>query len=115
MSKKNDVQLIWEAYADTHTINNEDQSEMSLDKLVHKGEEHFNKYRGKANHDEILKEIEQTFLQFFNNNYNRYSNAEQIVRYIEDEGFKEDLMNQLGIDDDREHDMLDQLTSRYEF
>ena len=103
MSKDKDTQLIWENY---QTRLNEAE-EFSMDKLVYMGEEQFNKMRGKADHDDIIRDIEKTYIEFFTHNMRQYSNADQLVTYIEDGGFKDDLMSQLGLDGERENDVYD--------
>ena len=45
----------------------------------------------------------------------QYSNADQLVNYIEDGGFRDDLMSQLGLEDELDLDyMWDQALSRHE-
>lgn len=111
MSKNKDTQLIWESYQ----TNLNEAEEFSMDKLVYMGEEQFNKMRGKADHDEIIRDIEKTYLEFFNHNMRQYSNADQLVNYIEDGGFRDDLMSQLGLEDELDiDDMWDQALSRHE-
>lgn len=110
MGAGKDIKLIWESYQ--NTLN--EAEEFSMDKLVYMGEEQFNKMRGKANHDEIIQDIEKTYLEFFNHNMRQYSNADQLVNYIEDGGFRDDLMSQLGLEDEDDLDyMWDQALSRH--
>ena len=111
MSKDKDTQLIWENY---QTSLNEAE-EFSMDKLVYKGEEMFNKMRGKADHDEILKDIEETYIKYFQKNINQYANADDLISYLEDGGFRDDLMNQLGIDDEREQHSIDSALDKWEW
>ena len=68
MSKNKDTQLIWESYQ----TNLNEAEEFSMDKLVYMGEEQFNKMRGKADHEEIIRDIEKTYLEFFNHNHYRF-------------------------------------------
>lgn len=111
MSKNKDTQLIWESYQ----TNLSEAEEFSMDKLVYMGEEQFNKMRGKADHDEIIRDIEKTYLEFFTHNMRQYANADQLVNYIEDGGFRDDLMSQLGLEDEMDlDDMWDQALSKYE-
>lgn len=111
MSTRKDTDLIWESYQ--NTLN--EAEEFSMDKLVYMGEEQFNKMRGKADHDEIIRDIEKTYLEFFTHNMRQYTNAEQLVNYIEDGGFRDDLMSQLGLEDEMDlDDMWDQALSKYE-
>lgn len=111
MSKNKDTQLIWESYQ----TNLSEAEEFSMDKLVYMGEEQFNKMRGKADHDEIIQDIEKTYLEFFTHNMRQYANADQLVNYIEDGGFRDDLMSQLGLEDELDLDfMWDQALSRHE-
>lgn len=111
MSKNKDTQLIWESYQ----TNLNEAEEFSMDKLVYMGEEQFNKMRGKADHDDIIRDIEKTYLEFFTHNMRQYANADQLVNYIEDGGFRDDLMSQLGLEDELDLDyMWDQALSRHE-
>lgn len=111
MSTRKDTDLIWESYQ--NTLN--EAEEFSMDKLIYMGEEQFNKMRGKADHEEIIRDIEKTYLEFFNHNMRQYSNADQLVNYIEDGGFRDDLMSQLGLEDELDiDDMWDQALSRHE-
>ena len=111
MSINQDTKLIWENY---QTRLNEAE-EFSMDKLVYMGEEQFNKMRGKADHDDIIRDIEKTYIEFFTHNMRQYANADQLVNYIEDGGFRDDLMSQLGLEGEMDlDDMWDQALSKYE-
>lgn len=92
--KNQDEKLIWEAFAN---------KSMSLDEIIYDAEELFNKYRGKMNHDEIIREMEV----YYTRKASMMDNEQEIVDYIESEGFREDLMNQLGLDHDLERSKID--------
>ena len=95
---------------DTEEIKNEGNGEeMELDTLVYKGAEHFEKFRGKADHDEIFSHLEAHFQQFFESNYDRFSNAEQVISYIESGGFRQDLKDEMGLSHMDDSDMFDQV------
>jgi hypothetical protein len=111
MSCNKDTKLIWESYQ--NTLNEAD--EFSFDKLVHMGSEHYEKVKGSKEREEIYKEIEETYLTFFKNNMQQYSNADAIINYIEDGGFRDDMSNNLGHDEDAELDMIDRAINKFEF
>ena len=111
MSKNKDTQLIWENYR--NTLN--EAEEFSMDKLVHMGSEHYEKHKGSAEREDIYKEIEETYLTFFKNNMQQYTNADSIINYIEDGGLRDDMANNLGHDEDAEQDMFGQALDKYEF
>jgi len=94
MNSNKDAQLIWEAY---------EQKSMTLDELIYDAETMFNDYRGKMDHDQIIREMEAYYTQ----RASLLDNEQEIVDYIESEGFREDLMNQLGLDDDIESSKID--------
>ena len=94
MSINKDTQLIWEAY---------DTKSMSLDDIIYDAERMFSKYRGKMNHDQIIREMET----YYTRKASTLDNEQEIVDYIESEGFREDLMNQLGLDHDLETSKMD--------
>ena len=102
MSTNRDTKLIWEGYK--KTLNEAD--EFSFDELVRMGSEHYEKHKGSADREEIYREIEQTYLAFFSNNTHQYTNADAIVDYIEDGGFRDDMANNLGHDEEAEQDMF---------
>jgi hypothetical protein len=87
MNNDKDTQLIWEAY---------ESKSMTLDELIYDAETMFNDYRGKMNHDQIIREMEV----YYTRRASLLDNEQEIVDYIESEGFREDLMNQLGLDDE---------------
>lgn len=111
MSTNKDTKLIWENYQ--NTLNEAD--EFSFDKLVHMGSEHYEKVKGSKEREEIYKEIEETYLTFFKNNMRQYTNADSIINYIEDGGFRDDMANNLGHDEEAENDMFDRALNKYEF
>ena len=76
---------------------------MSLDDIIYDAEEMFNKYRGKMDHDEIIQQMET----YYTRKASMLDNEQEIVDYIENEGFREDLMNQLGLDHDIELQKID--------
>lgn len=63
----------------------------------------FNDYRGKMDHDQIIREMEV----YYTRKASLLDNKLEIVNYIESEGFREDLMNQLGLDHDLERSKID--------
>ena len=94
MSIDREAQLIWEAYG---------KKSMSLDEIIYQAETMFNDYRGKMDHDQIIREMEV----YYTRKASLLDNEQEIVDYIESEGFREDLMNQLGLDDDIESSKID--------
>lgn len=111
MSKDKDTQLIWESYQ----TNLNEAEEFSMDKLVHMGSEHYEKHKGSAEREQIYKEIEETYLAYFKANMRHYTNADSIIDYIEDGGFRDDMANNLGHDEEAEQDMFGQALDKYEF
>ena len=80
-------------------IGESQEIEVSLDELVRKAAEHFDEFRGQADHEEIISHLESHYMKFFNANYNNFANAEQVVNYVEDGGLRQDLQDLLGMDD----------------
>ena len=116
--RDDDTDLIWEAYDRpkgkkvyiTQDQLDDEQAdadryaqgiEIDLNDLVHQAEKHFDKFRGKADHEDILSHLESHYKEFFNANYSKFANAEQVVSYVEDGGLRQDLKDQLGLDDDQ--------------
>lgn len=111
MNKNKDTQLIWENYQ--KTLN--ESEEFPFDKLVHMGSEHYEKHKGSGEREDIYKEIEDIYLNFFKNNMQQYTNADSIIDYIEDGGFRDDMANNLGHDEESEQDMFGQALDKWEY
>lgn len=91
---------------------NEQAQELNLDVVVHLGAEHFNKYRGKGDHDDIMRELESHFIGWFKSNTGHYTNTDQVINYIEDGGFRQDLSDLLDLDlGGEEMDILDDISA----
>ena len=113
-----DTQLIWEAYnSETNDTDDSVKEEgsgdgmMNLDMndLVYKGAEHFEKFRGKADHEDIIKNLEAHYAQFIEGNYSKFDNAEDLLGYLHEGGFAKDLRDYLGLSGDEDESMFDDM------
>ena len=73
-----------------------------MNMMVEKGIEYVKKYGNKPDGMEIegpIKEIEMHFLKFINANRQNFADPDQLISYIEDEGFAQDIENTIKEDD----------------
>ena len=86
----------------------------SMDKLIMKAAEHFEKMKGKFDHEIILHKLEQHYLKFLRATP-EFPDSNELIGYIEDEGFRDDLINHLALDNEDDiNDIWDQSLSRYD-
>ena len=113
-----DTQLIWEAYNnETDVTDNSVKEEGSgsfwsrpdMNDLIYKGAEHFEKFRGKADHEDIIKHLEAHYAEFFEANYSKFDNAEELLGYLHEGGFAKDLRDYLGLSGDEDESMFDDM------
>ena len=109
-----DTQLIWEAYnSETDVTDNSVKEEGSgvdmMNDLIYKGAEHFEKFRGKADHEDIIKHLEEHFFSFFKANRSKFDNAKDILGYLSEGGFAKDLRDYLGLSGDEDERMHDEV------
>ena len=91
--RDDDQNLIWESY--NSKVN---ESTSSMDQLIMKAADTFERMRGKKSSEDIIHELEQKYLRFFNN-MPGFPDGAMLTQYIEDGGFRDDLSNHLGLDE----------------